>query len=83
MGAAGEIMEIDENFIGQKKDMPKRRGAYQHGRSYYRIFKRCMKGIYQRYGEKHLLRYVAEFDFRYNNRVALGLNDAKRANRAS
>ena len=42
---------------------------------YYSIFKRGMKGIYQHCSEKHLHRYLAEFDFRYSNRVALGAND--------
>ncbi len=42
---------------------------------YYSIFKRGMKGIYQHCGEKHLHRYLAEFDFRYSNRVALGVDD--------
>lgn len=46
---------------------------------YYSIFKRGMKGIYQHCSEKHLHRYLAEFDFRYNNRVALGTNDQERA----
>ena len=41
----------------------------------FSIFKRGMKGIYQHCAEKHLHRYLAEFDFRYNNRVALGVND--------
>jgi hypothetical protein len=41
---------------------------------YYSIFKRGMKGIYQHCGEKHLHRYLAEFDFRYSNRVALGVD---------
>ncbi len=159
MGGAGEIIEIDETFIGQKKDMPKRRGyahkhavlslverggtvrsfhvdgtsaahlvpilraniakeasvmtdeagqythlakdfashdyvnhgAGEYGRGkvhtntvegFYSIFKRGMKGVYQHCGEKHLHRYVAEFDFRYNNRVALGIDDAERAHRA-
>jgi hypothetical protein len=34
-----------------------------------------MKGVYQHCAEKHLHRYVAEFDFRYNNRVRLGVDD--------
>jgi hypothetical protein len=38
-----------------------------------------MKGTYQHCAEKHLHRYLAEFDFRYNNRVALGVNDLARA----
>jgi transposase-like protein len=49
---------------------------------YYSIFKRGMKGVYQHCGEKHLHRYVAEFDFRYNNRSALGIEDAARATKA-
>jgi hypothetical protein len=49
---------------------------------YYSIFKRGMKGVYQHCSEKHLHRYLAEFDFRYSNRVALGVNDEARANRA-
>ena len=46
---------------------------------YYSIFKRGMKGVYQHCGEKHLHRYLAEFDFRYSNRVATGVNDSDRA----
>ncbi len=49
---------------------------------YYSIFKRGMKGVYQHCAEKHLHRYVAEFDFRYNNRSALGVEDGERAVRA-
>ena len=37
-----------------------------------------MKGVYQHCSEKHLHRYVAEFDFRYNNRVTLGVGDGER-----
>jgi len=49
---------------------------------YFSIFKRGMKGVYQHCSEKHLHRYLAEFDFRYNNRIALGIDDATRADRA-
>ena len=38
-----------------------------------------MKGVYQHCSEKHLHRYLAEFDFRYSNRVALGVDDETRA----
>jgi hypothetical protein len=38
-----------------------------------------MKGVYQHCAEKHLHRYLSEFDFRYSNRVALGVNDGERA----
>jgi transposase-like protein len=46
---------------------------------FFSIFKRGMRGIYQHCDEKHLHRYMAEFDFRYNNRIALGVNDLARA----
>jgi transposase-like protein len=49
---------------------------------FYSIFKRGMKGVYQHCAEKHLHRYLAEFDFRYSNRVRLGVNDQARADRA-
>jgi transposase-like protein len=49
---------------------------------YFSIFKRGMKGVYQHCQEKHLHRYLAEFDFRYNHRVALGVNDVTRATAA-
>jgi transposase-like protein len=45
---------------------------------YFSIFKRGMKGIYQHCDEKHLHRYLAEFDFRYNHRVKLGYSDVDR-----
>jgi ISXO2-like transposase domain len=46
---------------------------------YFSIFKRGMKGVYQHCQERHLHRYLAEFEFRYNNRAALGCNDGDRA----
>ena len=49
---------------------------------YFSIFKRGMKGVYQHCGEQHLHRYLAEFEFRYNNREALGCNDGDRATAA-
>lgn len=49
---------------------------------YFSIFKRGMKGIYQHCGEQHLHRYLAEYEFRYNNREALGCNDKDRAGNA-
>jgi transposase-like protein len=49
---------------------------------YFGIFKRGMKGVYQHCGEKHLHRYLAEFDFRYNNRIKLGVDDVMRRDTA-
>jgi transposase-like protein len=49
---------------------------------YFSVFKRGMKGVYQHCAEKHLHRYLAEFDFRYTHRIALGINDTARADAA-
>ncbi len=45
---------------------------------YFSIFKRGMKSIYQHCDEKHLHRYLAEYDFRYNHRSKLGIEDGER-----
>ena len=39
-------------------------------------------GVYQHCGEQHLQRYLDEFDFRYSNRAALGIDDTERTRRA-
>lgn len=49
---------------------------------FFSVFKRGMRGTYQHCAEKHLHRYLAEFDFRYNNRSALGVEDVERATKA-
>jgi len=48
---------------------------------FFAIFKRGMRGIYQHCGKQHLHRYLAEFDFRYTNRIATGCDDTERARR--
>lgn len=48
---------------------------------FYSVFKRGMKGVYQHCGERHLHRYLAEFDFRYTNRASTGVNDLARTDR--
>jgi hypothetical protein len=49
---------------------------------FFSIFKRGFKGVYQHCGEQHLHRYLAEYDFRYNNRTALGVEDVERTSNA-
>ncbi len=44
----------------------------------FSVFKRGMMGVYQHCGEAHLHRYLAEFEFRYNNRSGLGVTDVDR-----
>lgn len=46
---------------------------------FFSIFKRGLVGTYQHMDLKHLNRYLVEFDFRYNNRVALKISDRQRA----
>jgi len=64
---------------GQYVDLEDRSIHSNTVEGYFSIFKRGMKGVYQHCSEKHLHRYLAEYEFRYNNRVALGCNDAVRA----
>ncbi|MGD0027258.1 MAG: IS1595 family transposase [Xanthobacteraceae bacterium] len=47
--------------------------------NYFSLFKRGVIGTYHHISEQHLDRYLAEFDFRYNNRVGLGVNDSARS----
>ena len=85
---AGQYAHLSRHFASH--DFV-RHGAGEYGRGtvhtntvegFYSVFKRGMKGVYQHCGEKHLHRYVAEFDFRYNNRNRFGVNDEQRATSA-
>ena len=62
-----------------------RLGGYVHTNTvenYFSIFKRGLTGVYHSVSEAHLHRYLAEFDFRYNNRSKLGVEDTERAVKA-
>jgi hypothetical protein len=48
------------------------------GKGYFSVFKRGMRDVYQHCSEKHLYRYLAEFDFRFNHRSTLGYTDEMR-----
>ncbi len=49
---------------------------------YFSIMKRGINGVYHHVSQQHLKRYLAEFDFRYNERSALGVNDAARMSKS-
>src|SRR5690606_33506214 len=49
---------------------------------YFSILKRGITGTYHHVSQQHLRRYLAEFDFRYNERTALGVSDDERAAKA-
>ena len=46
--------------------------------AFFANLKRGVNGQYHHVSRAHLPRYLAEFDFRYNNRIALGVNDSQR-----
>jgi transposase-like protein len=50
--------------------------------NFFSILKRGINGVYHHVSEAHLPRYLAEFDFRYNNRIANGIDDSERTRRA-
>lgn len=84
---ASYYTKIGKDFVDHQI-VSHNRGEYGRGEfhtntveGYFSIFKRGMKGVYQHCGEKHLHRYLAEYDFRYNNRVKLGVDDKERAER--
>jgi transposase-like protein len=84
---AGQYTHLSKHFT--EHDFV-RHSAGEYGRGFihtntvegfYSVFKRGMIGVYQHCGERHLRRYVAEFDFRYNHRVRFGVNDEERTDR--
>lgn len=85
---AGQYRYLDRSFSAHDF-VSHGRGEYGRGdihtntvEGFFSIFKRGMRGVYQHCGKKHLHRYVAEFEFRYNNREANGFNDRDRSEQA-
>jgi hypothetical protein len=75
-GGHGTVNHSAEEYV---------RAAFWHTNTvenFFSIFKRGIYGCYFHVSETHLHRYAAEFDFRYNNRIALGCDDVTRADRA-
>ena len=69
--------------VDHSKEEYVRGDAYTNtAEGYFSLFKKGMKAIYQHCDEKHLHRYLAEFDFRYNHRIANGVNDSVRMGNA-
>ena len=86
MGRPGESRAAPLAFSGWEGDVTRGRSEYVRGdvstnavKGYFSIFKRGMRGVDQRCGEKHLHRYCAEFAFRESNRAASGIDDRARA----
>jgi hypothetical protein len=51
--------------------------------NYFSILKRGITGVYHHVSQQHLKRYLCEFDFRYNERMALGVSDDQRMAKAA
>lgn len=71
--------------VNHSKSQYVRLGNFVHTNtieSAFAILKRGIYGNYHHISEAHLHRYLAEFDFRYNNREALGVNDDRRCDAA-
>ena len=77
---AGQHESVDHNKMFAR-DSNAGRVHTNTAEGYFSLFKRGLVGTYQHISPAHLPRYLAEFDFRMNNRVALGVNDVGRAAR--
>jgi transposase-like protein len=75
----GQEFAAHETLNHSKKEYARGDVTTNTVEGYFSIFKRGMRGVYQHCKEKHLHRYLAEFDFRYNTRIALGVVDGERA----
>jgi transposase-like protein len=86
----GVFRKIGVEFAGHgtvnhSADEYVRHGGFMHTNTienYFSILKRGITGTYHHVSQQHLKRYLAEFDFRYNERAALEVNDAARTSRA-
>jgi transposase-like protein len=81
-GPPGKLFADHQSVAHARGEYVRRQEPEVHSNTvegFYWIFKRGMKGVYQHCAKKHLHRYAAEFDFRYSNRVALGIDDQERA----
>ena len=79
IGAAQADHQTVNHFRGEFYNKANPTIHTQTVENYYSVFKRGMRGTYQHCARKHLHRYCVEFDFRYSNRMALGVHDAERA----
>jgi transposase-like protein len=84
----GGYHNIGRNFA-RHETVDHSKGEYVRGdafsntvEGYFAILKRGIYGVYHHVSEAHLKRYLAEFDFRYSNRAALGITDTLRTDEA-
>jgi len=78
----GREFASHETVVHSKKEYVRGNVHTNTAESFFNILKRGLIGTYHHVGEQHLQKYVTEFDFRYNNRTALGVTDAQRTDNA-
>jgi transposase-like protein len=76
---AGEQFASHRTVNHAQKEYVRGDASTNAAEGYFSVLKRGIYGVYQHVSEEHLHRYLAEFDFRHNNRVALGVDDTERA----
>jgi len=77
-----QFFNSHESVIHARKEYARGNVHVNTAEGFFSVFKRGMRGVYQHCDEKHLHRYVAEFDFRYNRRASLGYTDEMRTTEA-
>lgn len=75
---ADKLFASHETVVHSRKEYVRGDVHVNSAEGYFSVFKRGMRGVYQHCSEKHLHRYLAEFDFRFNHRAALGWSDEAR-----
>ena len=78
---AGEKFASHRTVNHSEKEYVRGDASTNAAENYFSILKRGIYGTYQHVSEEHLHRYLAEFDFRHNSRVKLGVGDTERARR--
>lgn len=79
---AGEKFASHRTVTHAQKEYVRGDASTNAAENFFSVLKRGIYGTYQHVSEEHLHRYLAEFDFRHNNRNRLGIDDAERAVRA-
>ncbi len=83
---AGGYLHIGREFarhemVDHGRDEYVRGDAYSNtAEAFFALFKRGVNGTFHSISEAHMARYLAEFDFRWSNRIALGVDDTQRTN---
>lgn len=85
---AGQYRNVGTEFASHEK-VNHGKNEYVRGEAhsntvecFFAILKRGVVGAFHHVSEAHLSRYLSEFDFRYSNRSALGINDTMRTDEA-